>query len=790
MPRVTLVLKTNEGGLWVVPQLVALRETGVGVTAVLPPGPGRLRRALDRQGIAVAETPFDFRLRPGPRTAIGLLRLRRLIGETRPDVVFYHLYASALATRLATLRLHVPRVHMVAGPLYLESPVIRTAERLLMHLDTRLIAGSGHTADRYRELGMPDERLRAVPYGVDLEHFRPRPADRAPLRTTLGLGDDHFVVVMVAYVYAPKSRVFPGVGVKGHEVLLQAWPQVVEAEPRARLVLVGHGFDAEGERHRRSLVERFALDNDPTVTWLDSVDDVRPYYAAADLSVSPSLSENHGAALEASAMGVPSVVSDAGALPEAVTPDSGWVVAAGSVDALAVALLTATAARRAGTLADRGGRARAHVRRRFDRDRAVAAVRDVVLDVVHVPDGPDERARVRVAAFCEQRGWTATTPDGAGAVVLGRTPLALVAALSERADVELGVRVGQPEPGGSVLAPGARAVPLVSGGTGLRASVLELARNAARVVAAVRRSDVVYADQPGVVGGLALVTGRLARRPLVVNVVGDPSESVVPDVVPGLRGQVAHRLLPAVQRWAARRAAVTNFVTAEALQRRYPPTGSTGPGRSFAISTARALAPRPDPRPAPDLAAARAAVSLVTVASLEQPYKGVDELTQAVGLLAGQGMDVRLTVVGEGRLRERLREAAEHHAPGRVTFTGHLYAADLLHELRRHEVFVLASWTEGLPRALVEAMADGMACVATAVGGVPELLEPHRTVAPRDPAALADALAALVADPDAWRRSVRHNLEAADRVFDRRDGVDDLVGAVLDVARPRRRAAT
>ena len=69
MPQVTLVLKTNEGGLWVVPQLVALRETGVGVTAVLPPGPGRLRDALDRQGIAVAEAPMDFRLRPGPRTA-------------------------------------------------------------------------------------------------------------------------------------------------------------------------------------------------------------------------------------------------------------------------------------------------------------------------------------------------------------------------------------------------------------------------------------------------------------------------------------------------------------------------------------------------------------------------------------------------------------------------------------------------------------------------------------------------------------------------------------------------
>ena len=90
-----------------------------------------------------------------------------------PDVLHYHLYASALAVRLASIGLRIPRVHMVAGPLYLESPPIRAAERVLARLDTVTISGSEFTARRYRELGRPAERCPAIPYGFDTQYFQP-----------------------------------------------------------------------------------------------------------------------------------------------------------------------------------------------------------------------------------------------------------------------------------------------------------------------------------------------------------------------------------------------------------------------------------------------------------------------------------------------------------------------------------------------------------------------------------------------------------------------------------------
>ncbi|WP_347351506.1 glycosyltransferase family 4 protein [Intrasporangium sp.] len=384
MTRVTLVLKTNEGGTWVLPQLRALRSAGAQVTAVLPAGDGRLRRALDAEGMPVVEAPFDFTFGLRPGTVMGLARLRHVIRATRADVVFYHLYASAIAARLSTLGTGLRRVHMVAGPLYLESRGIRTVERVLMRLDTRLIAGSEYTASLYRDLGMPTDRLVAVPYGVDLVKFaRPASSRSQTLALEYGLArerhTDGLVAVMVAYVYAPKSAVFPGIGIKGHDVLLEAWSRIRQDHPDARLLLVGSGFDEAGEEYRQCLLRRYRIADDPTIEWIEKVDDVRPFYRGADVSVSPSLSENHGAALEASAMQVPSIVSNAGALPETVPPDGGWIVPAGDVAALADALRKAAAEKKSGALARRGVLARAHMLSNFNVETCSARVVEQVL---------------------------------------------------------------------------------------------------------------------------------------------------------------------------------------------------------------------------------------------------------------------------------------------------------------------------------------------------------------------------------------------------------------------------
>lgn len=354
--RVTVVLKTAQGGMWIIPQVLAMRSRGAAVCVILPASPGRLRSALQDIGIPVLDSPFDFSFRPRPDLVRRLWALRRTIDETKPDVVFYHLYASALAARLATAGRSVRRVHMVAGPLYLENALIRLAERFLCRFDDRIIAGSEYSAHLYARLGYPRRQLLVVPYGVDVQKFR-KDSTPAPI-------SEEFVAIMVAYVYAPKSAVFPGVGIKGHEVLLEAWRRFSARHQGVRLLLIGGGFDPAGEEYRGRLLERYG--DLSTLTWLESVTDVRPSYARAHVSVSPSLSENHGAALEASSMGLPSIVSRVGGLPEVVDPDIGWLVPPGDVEALERALDHAYEAWADGRLAEMGASARRRMEERFD----------------------------------------------------------------------------------------------------------------------------------------------------------------------------------------------------------------------------------------------------------------------------------------------------------------------------------------------------------------------------------------------------------------------------------------
>ena len=389
MSRVMVGIKTTEGGRWILPQIEALRSRGTEVVVLLPEGEGLLATEVtalaDRDaGVRLVRSPFGFRFRPRFGVLAELVTLRRLIVAAKVDCVLYHLYATALAIRLSTWGLGLRRVHMIAGPLFLESPVIASAERLLWRLDSHIICGSRHIFQRYRALGVPPHRMSVVPYGVDTTLFEPISAEEgAAARRELDLPADGLVAVMVSYVYAPKRLAHRGLAIKGHEVLLQAWPDFHRQHPETTLLLVGSGFDAAGEEHRQDLMRRFGYEaGKDGVIWLDSMDDVRVAYRCADVSISPSLSDNHGAVQEASAMGLPSIVSDAGALAEAVENGVGWVHRAGSPEDLQRCLGECVRAWTLGGLKDRGDASRRFIVAHFDRQSSTEKVADQVCDDV------------------------------------------------------------------------------------------------------------------------------------------------------------------------------------------------------------------------------------------------------------------------------------------------------------------------------------------------------------------------------------------------------------------------
>jgi glycosyltransferase involved in cell wall biosynthesis len=124
------------------------------------------------------------------------------------------------------------------------------------------------------------------------------------------------------------------------------------------------------------------------------------------------------------------------------------------------------------------------------------------------------------------------------------------------------------------------------------------------------------------------------------------------------------------------------------------------------------------------------------------PRKDYATLLDALERLAAAGRAFTAVVVGDGPERAALAARAAALAPAvRNRFVGE--RADIEDWLAAFDVFVLSSREEGIPNALLEAMAAGRPCVATAVGGTPEVLRDGDTgwlVPPADPAALAAAL--------------------------------------------------
>jgi glycosyltransferase involved in cell wall biosynthesis len=250
-----------------------------------------------------------------------------------------------------------------------------------------------------------------------------------------------------------------------------------------------------------------------------------------------------------------------------------------------------------------------------------------------------------------------------------------------------------------------------------------------------KRIDVLHAHQFG--SNLwGTVIGRLCRVPVVI--AHEHSWSYV--------GQPLRRLL---DRMVISRYADTFVAVSTADRDRMISIEHVKPAKIRVITTAylpRASIDRGDLRAELGIGAD---VPVVGTVAILRPQKAIDVLLDAFSRLPDRLSHARLVIAGDGRSRGALEaHAAELGLRERVHFVGIRDDADAV--WRAFDVGAISSHFEGTPIAAIEAMTNGVALAATAVGGVPELLENDVSallVAPRDPAALAAALTRLLDDP-------------------------------------------
>ena len=272
------------------------------------------------------------------------------------------------------------------------------------------------------------------------------------------------------------------------------------------------------------------------------------------------------------------------------------------------------------------------------------------------------------------------------------------------------------------------------------------------------------------------------RYPYALEVLGDPYEVFAP-------GVVEHPMRMFFRWYFTRRlqkqclaAAGVAYVTRESLQRRYP-TRAMAEGVSDVDLPEDALLGHNasthyssielDPGGIADherKPREHGPYRVVSVGSLAQLYKGMDTLIDAVERCARAGVDLTAVIVGDGRFRpELMRHAERLGVDSRIVFTGQVTAGEPVRRLLDSaDLFVLASRTEGLPRAMIEAMARGLPCIGSAVGGIPELLSADDLFRPGDAAALAAKIREVLSNPERMAAMSRRNLATA---LDYRDTV-------------------
>lgn len=694
-------------------------------------------------------------LRRTKRQALAALAdLVREMRRQRPDVVLARGYNAEMLGRIAAIIARVPHrvvwVHS-CGDVGRGRRVRRLADRLLdRHTDAYFGVARAQTRYLVEDLGYPAHKIRIIHNGVDPAGYCP--ADEQRARALLGIGPQRPVVGIVAALRQEKD----------HVLLLQAARRLVGEFPDLLVLVVGDGpmrgriEDAVAELGLAGHVLLLGNRSD--------VPDILPALTVFTLC-SYTVECFPMALLEAMASGRPAVCTDVGGIAEMLADGiTGYLVPPHDPVALA--------GRLAELLHDRqlrqrmGEAARARAQREFCMDASVdAAARELtaVAGIAPPPgdpppgDGPDDLPERRPSA-----GPIRLT------VVLDLTFVGGVEMLLLNLFRHFDPGVVRPRlvclREGGPLADDFRAAGFEVETLG-RAGRFDLS-TLPRLVASLRadRTDVVLVTHHH---RASLALGRLAAMiaRVPVNIVAAHDMDLA---------SVQGRVLP---RWAVRTLGVSDaLVLLTASQGEYL-RSREGVGRHVWESVREVVIPNgielPEcPGPA-ERARARAELGVtaddvvVGVVGRLSPQKAHHVLFEAVARCLPDVPSLRLVVIGDGGLGPKLHRLAEQLGIGhRTTFLGTRRDVPLL--LPGLDVSCLSSVHEGVPIALIEAMAAGVPIVASDCGAVRDIVddgEQGYLVPVGDVGRLADRLRLLAGDPGLRARLGKAGRARAEREF-------------------------
>lgn len=225
---------------------------------------------------------------------------------------------------------------------------------------------------------------------------------------------------------------------------------------------------------------------------------------------------------------------------------------------------------------------------------------------------------------------------------------------------------------------------------------------------------------PGAISTIAGICSMftLNKNIIAVELVGDPYD-VFSTGVGGRLSKVLRCFFTRSTKKITKKAHAVSYVTEHSLHQRYPAKTNAYTTHYSSINLPRSFFNSDNIRKN----ISKEDFNILLVGSMDQRYKGFDLVIKAISLVNFKER-VILNIVGDGIFKYELIElAAAEGLSENIIFHGKLSRHQVFDIMKRCDLFIMPSRTEGLPRALIEAMATGLPAIGSNVGGIPELID-------------------------------------------------------------------
>lgn len=262
---------------------------------------------------------------------------------------------------------------------------------------------------------------------------------------------------------------------------------------------------------------------------------------------------------------------------------------------------------------------------------------------------------------------------------------------------------------------------------------------------------------PGLIGSLAVKILKSRNILYGVEVVGDPwdvfsFDSFKNPIYQFFRVNSYYKL-----RKIVKGASAVLYVTEKTLQRRYPVKYNV-----YSTFASNVQVNDEYYSKVPKILNEKEIYSIISIGSLEQMYKAPDIVIEAIALLKKKNIFIQLTWLGDGKYKKNMIDFSyKIGLSSQISFVGNVSSEKVRKYLSLSDIFVLVSRTEGLPRAIIEAMSMGLPCIGSKVGGIPELLKEDALVNKNSAKELADKIYSFIKEKSIANIHGKENLKEA-----------------------------